>query len=91
MTAEPRQSRIAEARRRSAGAKRRLAAAAGASFAAALALAYVSHPGSTGAATTGSANGGGDESTRPAVTFDFGSGSIAPSGGSTPGAGTHAS
>jgi hypothetical protein len=25
------------------------------------------------------------------VTFDFGSGSIAPSGGSTPGAGTHAS
>jgi hypothetical protein len=91
MSVEPRQSRIAEGRRRSAGAKRRLGAAAGASFVAALALAYVSHPGQTGATTSGDAGTGEGESVRPAANFDFGNGLIAPQGGSAPGAGTHVS
>lgn len=91
MSAEPQQSRIADGRRRSADAKRRLGVAAGASFVAAIALAYVSHPGATGATTSGDAGVGDGESTRPAASFDFGSGSIAPSGGSVAGAGTHAS
>jgi hypothetical protein len=75
-------SRIDSARRRGHAAKRALAAAAAASFLVAMVLARVSHPG-TAAPRAGAARGG--SSTAPSDDdFEFGSGTVAPSGGASP-------
>jgi hypothetical protein len=80
-------SRIDDARRRAARAKRALGTAAAAGFLAVAGVAYAGHAGTkaTGAGTTDSPVYSNDDS------FDFGSGSIAPSGGSQPQVGTSVS
>jgi len=90
MSAEP-QSRIARARARAETAKRGLAAAGAVAFLAALVLARASHPGQAAqpASSTGSTPAFEDD--EGSQSFDFGSGSIAPSDGFAPSVGTHAS
>jgi hypothetical protein len=93
-------SRIAEARRRAAGAKQRLGVAAVATFVAAFGLAWASHPGSSSSSAALSTTTADDESPLESEgSFesddDFGGfdsfGSIAPSGGSAPQVQTHVS
>ena len=77
-------SRIEAARRRTASAKRSIGAAAAASFLAAIGLAWASHPG--GASSSGTSVGFESDDAVPASDddFDFGSGSLAPSGNAVP-------
>jgi hypothetical protein len=77
-------SRIEDARRRAARAKRALGTAAAAGFLAVGGVAYAGHAGTkaTGVGTTDSPVYANDDN------FDFGSGSIAPSGGAQPQVGT---
>ena len=85
-------SRIEHARRKSADAKRRLGTAAGASFLAAVLLAWASHAGAqpaSGASSDSSSGDGGE--VQPTDDFDFGSGLLTPPGSSTPSTGTHVS
>lgn len=72
-------SRIEEARRRALGAKQAATALAAAGFLAVLLLARGSHPGqaSTSSGSSGSTGTAGEESSDDS--FDFGSGSVAPS------------
>jgi hypothetical protein len=78
-------SRIERGRRRAARAKRALVAGAAASFLAVAGLAYSGHAGAN-ATPSGTS---GDSSTYPDDgSFDFGSGSIAPSGSAQPQVGT---
>jgi hypothetical protein len=77
--------RIAAARGRSAKAKRVLAAAAAASFLAAFVLERTGHSNAATASTTSASDDTESGST------GFGSGSIAPSAGSTPQVQTHSS
>lgn len=72
-------SRIDEARRRALGAKQAAIALAAAGFLAVLLLARGSHPGqaSTSSGSSGSSGTQGQESSDGS--FDFGSGSVAPS------------
>jgi hypothetical protein len=92
------ESRIAEARRRALEAKQKLGVAAGAAFVAIAGLAWASHPGSSTAAGSTSADQSSvtaDGSSSAEQNDDFGGfnsfGSIAPSGGATPQAQTHVS
>ena len=97
----PRPSRIEEARRRASRAKTALGAGAATAFLAVGALAWVSHPGSS--RTTQSSSGSSstaasssDDSTYFGSSdddsgFNYGSGSITPSGGSQPQVGTSVS
>jgi hypothetical protein len=87
-------SRIAEARRRAAGAKRRLGIAAAATFVAVLGLAWVSHPGASSSAASVSDTTSDDSFVEPDDFGGFdssGSGSVAPSGGAAPQVQTHVS
>jgi hypothetical protein len=75
-------SRVGAARRRAGLAKRAVAVSSAAAFAVALVLARVSHPGH--AASQGGSTSGATAVATDDDGFDFGSGSIAPSGGSAP-------
>ena len=77
-------SRIEEARRRTASAKKSIGAAAAAGFLAAVGLAWASHPGA--ASSSGTSVGVESDDAAPVSDddFDFGSGSIAPSGNAVP-------
>ena len=77
-------SRIAEARRRAAGAKQTAVAAAAAGFLAIALLARASHPGHATSASTGTSSGSSVRS-QDDDGFSLSPGSIAPSGGSPSG------
>jgi hypothetical protein len=82
-------SRIEDARRRASRAKRALGVGAAAGFLAVAGLAYASHPGASATSATST-----DDSTvqvQDDSTFDFGSGSLAPSSGVQPQAQTSVS
>jgi len=81
--------RIEAARRRAGGAKRALAAAAAAGFVLTALLARNAHPGH--ATTTPTTNDGSVSTSDPSGTFDFGTGSLAPSNGTAPQGSTHVS
>jgi hypothetical protein len=95
----PRPSRIEEARRRASRAKTALGAGAATAFVLVGALAWASHPGSSrttqsssdsSSSSTASSDDGYD-SDDDGSSFDYGSGSISPSGGSQPQVGTSVS
>jgi hypothetical protein len=94
-----RPSRIEEARRRVSRAKTALGAGAAAAFLAVGALAWVTHPGSSRASQASSSSSSSSSAVSEDVTgpwdddgsFDYGSGSLAPSGGSQPQVGTSVS
>jgi hypothetical protein len=76
---------------RAAGAKRAFAAASIAGFLAVFVLARVSHPGHAAQPAASTAGASSAESDDGTSSFDFGSGSIAPSAGSAPSAQTQTS
>lgn len=85
-------SRIAEARRRAAGAKQTAVALAAAGFLAIALLAREAHPATSKAGGTSGGSANTDSGTSSSDDdFDFGSGSVAPSTGSQPQVQTHVS
>jgi hypothetical protein len=81
-TPTPPQSRIAEARRRAAGAKRTAVAAAAAGFIALLLLARASHPGHASSTHSTSASTPATSSEQDGNGFDLSPGTLGQCGGS---------